>query len=499
MNFGWQKIRLSEHRFLSPLADLYGDIELENFTLDPSKEFSRTECDGVITLRGWIGERMVGIIFNDFRVNGGSFGKACGLRASTFIREMDAQGCPIILALNTIGLRIMEGRTVARNSFSMVPALKKFTESNLLITVTVGRCLGIGAILFALGQYRVGIRGEGLLSLAGPEVMRLFFGAKVAFEDLASVERNFEQTPLVHELLADKGVAFKRIRQLLLFPQAEAVDFPETVVVSASLKKSDPKLFSILSSIGESPIEVFGQRSAVVRAFILKRKDHGLVGVLINPPGNANNMISTATLQKYSDAMDFFKAMGVPVISVLDAPGVDPRVEQMDNNLLKSIVDISLRIMDYPHGLMGVVAGRCFGGSSVLGFPRYFGSNRVVAFKGCQLGIMHESIITQLLSSSPRLQEEWNKASQAQTPDLKDLIDEGIIDALIDESDLGAQVELFLEELRPVFEAPVEIMRPVFREVRRLRGRHLRQPLRESSHRASLLVAQLKNPARSRH
>lgn len=490
MNVSWQKIRLSDHRFLAPLQDLYGDIEVENFTQDDSgknaQEFSRMGCDGVITLRGLIGGRWVGIIYNDFRVNGGSFGKACALRATEFVRVMDAQGCALVFALNSLGLRIMEGRTAAQNAFSLVPALKKFSKNNLLITVTIGRCLGLGAILFALGKYRIGIRGGGLLNLAGPEVMRLFFGAKVVFEELASVERNFEQTTLVHELLADKTVAFKRIRQLVLAPQTEAgLDFPESVVVSAAIQKSDPRLVSILSQVGEVPLEVFGQRSAVVRAFIVKRKNRRL-GVLINPPGNVNNMVTCATLQKYSDALDFFKSLRLPVLSFLDAPGIDPRVEQMDGNILQKIVDVTSRMIDYPHGLMGVMVGRGFGGSNVLGFPKCFGSNRVIALTGAQIGIMHESIVDQLLSGSPRLQEQWDKALSEQTPDLKDLLAEGIIDALIDQSELDGQVEIFVRGL----ESPV-VRRPQVPLLRRQLTKHVERP--------EVLAAATKSGARSRH
>src|SRR5581483_10434819 len=118
----------------------------------------------------------------------------------------------------------------------------------------------------------------------------------------------------------------------------------------------------------------------VVRAFLVQKKGTGeRLGVLINPPGNTNNMISAETLQKYSDALDFFKALRVPAISMLDAPGIDPRIEQMDKGILKLAVDVSAKIIDYPHGLMGVVVGRCYGGSSVLAFPKYFGSKRIVA------------------------------------------------------------------------------------------------------------------------
>ena len=444
MSFTWQAIRISEHRFLSPLLDLYGDVAAESFTLDGTKEFSRAECDGIITIRARIGDRWVGVIYNDFRVNGGSFGSQASRRVCAFVELMGALDAPIVLGLSTLGVRIMEGRTVALDAFSVIPALKKFASRSTLITITMGRCLGIGALLFPLGHYRIGVTSEGLLNLAGPEVMRMFFGSKLNFDEIASCERSFQNTQMIHELVAEKSTAMKRARQLLLLPGVEAhVDFPETVNIPASIAKCDDRLFSLLAMLGDHPIEVFGQRSALVRAFLMRRGNR-LVGVLINPPGNMNNMISAETIQKYSAALDFFKSLRIPAISLLDAPGIDPRVEQMDRGLLTHIVDVASRIIDYPYGLMGVGIGRGYGGSSVLSFPKFFGANRVVALNGAQIGIMHESIISTLFDGSPRLTEEWKRSQATETPDLADMIKAGLVDAVIDERELGRELDIFL-------------------------------------------------------
>jgi len=132
------------------------------------------------------------------------------------------------------------------------------------------------------------------------------------------------------------------------------------------------------------------------------------------------------------------------VISILDTPGMDPRVGEAERDLIGWITQTAGRAVAYPHPKMGVLWGRAFGGATSLGFPKIFGGTKVLAVRGCTLGIMHESIIEKLLSGSPRLLEQWKGSVQAEDPELRDLIDSGTIDFLIEPDQLAEHIDDFL-------------------------------------------------------
>ena len=121
-----------------------------------------------------------------------------------------------------------------------------------------------------------------------------------------------------------------------------------------------------------------------------------------------------------------------------------PRFDQSDANNLRRMLAVGSKIIHYPHGAMGVVTGRCFGGASTLVFPKIFGGRRTVALRGSRMGTMNESIIARLLQGSPRLLAQWRQVAATQDPGLTDLLAEGSLDAVIDPADLAGEIDRFL-------------------------------------------------------
>jgi propionyl-CoA carboxylase beta chain len=196
------------------------------------------------------------------------------------------------------------------------------------------------------------------------------------------------------------------------------------------------------------PIELVAGWCSRLRLYLGRRKG-APIGIFINPPGRSNNLITVRTLDKYAAGLDLFRALGVPIVSFLDSPGFDPRIEQSEANNFRRMLAVGNLIIRYPHGAMGVVTHRCFGGAATLLFPKVFGGQRVVALRGCRVGVMQDSIVDRLLGGCPRLHEQWRKAAASQTPDLADLLDHGSIDAVIDLPQLGDEIDRFLRLVSP--------------------------------------------------
>lgn len=221
---------ISEVVFLKQYRPLF-DSPVCSFYINPdSHKNLRKEFDGLITMVGKVDGREVGLIACDFKIFGGSFGVESSDRVCAFLREMRRRNIPVLFFLETIGVRIMEGRKVFPHAFRIIKELKDFVQDNLFITAAVGSCLGLGALLFEVGDYRFGIKSKSTLNLTGPEVFKMFFGQSVDFEKIASVEKQQDISALVHENVEDKQVVMERMREILLhqnFATNGEVDLPQ--------------------------------------------------------------------------------------------------------------------------------------------------------------------------------------------------------------------------------------------------------------------------------
>ncbi len=450
-NFVFHDVLIRDLSYLGAVRELTGHPICQIF-LDADEEPCRQNFDGVLTALVKIGSQQVGLILNDFRINGGSFGIRNSKRITAFFEYLTHRGLSAIYIGNSSGVRIMEGRSVFDFAFGVLPALKRFCAENLFVTCSIGKTIGLGAVLFGYGHLRLAVRESGQINLTGPEVFKLFFGSDEGFRTAACSERHFEKSLFVQEHVDSKEEGYRRMADLFHFindrptpqiPQSRTDEWMGERPDVQLLSSSSQELESLLHQMGEASFEVFPDLSPVVRTFLV-RKDGKLFGVFANPPGHPQNMITSAAISRYIAALQFFRRVGIPIVSLLDSPGGDPRVTESDKNFIGLYVSVINEIVDYPHPKLGIVNGRCFGGATVLAFPKVFGSQAAVAVENSQIGIMHASIIDRLLAGVPRLAGQWQNIKEQQKADLSDLIKQGSVDRVIRKDQIGNEVLRFL-------------------------------------------------------
>ncbi|MBK9294994.1 MAG: hypothetical protein IPM57_11245 [Oligoflexia bacterium] len=452
--YSWEKTTTDQLKFLPVLEAIFTSPDIFVWA---SEKVDRISQDGLATVRGTIGKQTVGVAYNDFRVNGGSFGQELSKRLCAFVEELSKTNSPLIFIFNTIGLRIMEGRTAFDDAFKTVPAILNHKKCAPVFCLSMGLTLGLGAVLFKLGHYRVATEKESFINLTGPEVMKMFFGHEVSFEAIASARSQFANSTLIHEITATKEAAANKFQKLILFSEQEVdplthhsanevSSFGEHIGLEAMehLNTPEKNIKQILNYFSGNYIEVFNQLNPIVRTFLVKH--HGqLVGVFVNPPGNPNNIITSATLQRYQYALDLFQALEIPIISFLDTAGIDPRTQNAkDKDIITEFATTAQKIIDYPYSKMGFFCGRGYGGANVLGMPKIYGAKSTYAIQGSRVGIMHPSLIETLLSGSPRLLEKWQQARAKETDDLKDLIEKQTVDGIVTPEDVPGIINHFM-------------------------------------------------------
>jgi len=423
------------HAFLRKLFDAFGFRALRVW-VDAgvsAESFDRLGCEGLVTALGECDGRTIAIAWSDFRVKASSYGRTNSRRFAAFLHHLRAlpDAVPLIYVVNSAGLSLMEGRSAFGAAFELWPELLRHAEERLLLTCAVGKCLGLAPLLFGLGHYRVAVARATHINLTGPEVIRLFFGTGVDFDSRAAAERCLECHDLVHEVVPSLDDALRVCRGLI----AHVPGPPPTL---------GPRTGAVLTQILDgAPREVVPGWCPRVRLFIGTHRGMPL-GIFVNPLERSNNMITVRTLEKYAAGLDLFRALGLPIVSILDAPGIDPRFDQSDANNIRRILWAGEKIIRYPHGAMSIVAGRCFGGATALAIPKVFGGTRTIALRGAQFGVMHERIVEQVLSGSPRLLAEWRSSAARQDAGFSDLLAQGSLDAVVDPVDLPGELDRFL-------------------------------------------------------
>lgn len=449
--YEWKEIALRDFHFLSVLAGIYGENAHVELYWDPSLEFNRVQADGVIAVRGFVNNQRISVILNDFRVNGGSFGRKNMNRLNQFMAQIEKHDGSLIFVLNTLGARFTEGRSLFAEVFSMIPALQSYRTNHLYVAATLGKCLGMGALFLGQAHYRIALGTESLINLTGPEVLSLFFGKEVPdFKEFASAGHQFKTNSLIHEILPDTASLYLRLRELVSYPASIESNASENLLIphegNPKYLKSERALVNILNEIGTKACEVFPQLSSVARTFLIQRGGRTM-GMIANPPLHPNNLLTVEAIERSQFAMALFAAMKIPVLSIIDSPGGDPRASESDADAILKMVELVHTMIDYPHGKMGIVSGRCFGGSCMFAFPKIFGSQHTVAIEGAQLGIISDFIVEKLLERNPRMKLEWAKNQNIDLPDLSDMIAAGQLNAVIPMTQLGTQVEVFLSRL----------------------------------------------------
>jgi acetyl-CoA carboxylase carboxyltransferase component len=427
---------------LSPMLDAVGAVEC----FSPSGlHYDRREADGFITLRVSHERGAFGVVYNDFKLKGGSFSKGNSERLAAFFDRMTDEGLPVAFLVDTMGVRLMDGRAVVKPGFNIIPGLLRFRERQLLVTCNMGRALGLGAVLYAAGHYRMAIAGRSLARLAGPEVMRMFFGKAPDPATDATFGQPSQGGTLVNDVSATRAEMLARARMLVSGATGEPAgrdsgdagpDFPDLRAAGTP----EAKLSALVAAVSDGATELFTTLSPSVRTYLATR--HGRrFGLFVNPPGHLDNLVTAQTLDRYTAALDLFRVMGLPVVSFIDTPGGDPR----DNSdLILKLWQVAQRIVDYPHPRMGMCVGRGFGGAIMLGFPKFLGSRAAYVLKGASVGLMNAQLIDSLLATSKRLAEEWKTTRATQTADCADLIADGIIDGVLAPADVVPALDRFL-------------------------------------------------------
>jgi long-chain acyl-CoA carboxylase carboxyl transferase subunit len=307
--------------------------------------------DGVVTGRGTISGRPVGVFSHDQTVSGGSLGEMFGRKVAQLMEWCAMVACPIVGINDSGGARIQDAVT----SLAWYAELGRRHEalSGLVpqISIILGKCAG-GAVYSPIqDDLLVAVRDQGYFFVTGPDVIQEVTGEDVSLDELGGADAQARYGNL-HQVVESEAAAFQYVRDFLSFLPSNCFD--RAPIVNPGLEPEiTPSDLELDSIVPDSDNMAYDMHEILLRIFDdgdfldvaaqtgpaiitgYARVDGRPVGVVANQPMHLSGSIDNEASDKAARFIRFCDAFNVPLVFVVDTPGFLPGVEQEKNGIIK--------------------------------------------------------------------------------------------------------------------------------------------------------------------
>ena len=314
----------------------------------------------------------------DFTTKGGSIGHANAAKRSRLVRLATEQKLPLILMLEGAGERV--GNNTERypnvpNDLQLVADLKGTVP---VITLVLGASAGHGALTGMFADFIV-MRKDAALFTAGPPLVALSLGVDISAEDLGGARVHAYESGVVHNVAESDQDAIDQAKRYLSFLSSG----PEQATDNSPRELTSEALLDIIPPQANTPYDMrlviqtlvdqgdfFELQPLYGRAMLLGlgRVAGQAVMVMANQPMVLAGSIDTAAAQKAAHFIEVADQLGLPLISLIDNPGVLPGPQSEKAGILKAAGRMFYAQRRFRGRKIVVTLRKAYGfGSSVMG------------------------------------------------------------------------------------------------------------------------------------
>ena len=303
-------------------------------TTIPNKQ---TPADGVVTGFGKIEGRQAAVVAEDFTILGGSLGINNFLKKTRMIELAQRDKLPIVWLFDGAGARTDEfiGEGLApMHHFMDIAKLSGVTPQ---IAGVLGPCAGDSSLLPAMMEFIVMVEGTAMLAAGGPPLVKMGTGEDVTKEELGGTDLHCRISGVGDNRAVDDADAIRQIRRYLSYMPTNTYEYPPYVEPDDSPDRRDEGLAGILPENKRRPYDMkkiidrvvdrdsfFEIKSDFAKMMItgLARMNGHAVGIIANQPMVMAGAITAAAGAKHRHFMDLCNAFHLPIIFLMDTPGV---------------------------------------------------------------------------------------------------------------------------------------------------------------------------------
>lgn len=339
--------------------------------------------DGLVGGTGRIDGRTTVILAEDFTVKGGSIGHPNAAKRSRLVRLALEQQYPLVLMLDGAGERADNQNERYPNAPGDLQLVADLQGQVPVITMVLGTSAGHGALTGMFADLVIMLEGSAMFT-AGPPLVQAALGITTSPEELGGAKMHTSESGVAHNLGKTEHECFAMARYFLsLLPCRTGEDLRET----RTLKPAQPRLLEHLLDI----IPPQANQSYDIRAVLVElvdeqslfelQPDYGRnivvamarIGgipcmIIANQPAVMAGAITTQAADKASHFIEVANAFDLPLISLLDNPGVMPGPDAEKSGVLRAAGKMFAAQRRYRGQKIVVTLRKAFGfGSSVMG------------------------------------------------------------------------------------------------------------------------------------
>lgn len=340
-------------------------------------------ADALVGGTGRIDGATTVIIAEDFTVKGGSIGHPNAAKRARLVRLASEQQWPLVLLLDGAGERASnqsERYPHAPGDLQLVADLKGRVP---VVTLVLGTSAGHGALTGMFADLIIMAEGATLFS-AGPPLVQASLGRAVTPEELGSARLHASQSGVAHNIGASEDDCLAMARRFLGYlPRRAGAALPEThdtpdtgvreldalLDIIPPLPQQGYNMLAVLELLADAG-SLFELQPLYGRNLVTALARIGGVPCLIlaNQPAVQAGAITREAAEKATHFLEMAAAFSLPVVSLVDNPGVMPGPASEQSGILKAAGRMFLAQRACRARKVVVTLRKAFGfGSSVMG------------------------------------------------------------------------------------------------------------------------------------
>ncbi|WP_435592677.1 acyl-CoA carboxylase subunit beta [Nocardia sp. bgisy118] len=429
--------------------------------------------DGVVTGRGTVDGRAVVVISHDQTVYGGSIGEMFGRKVAAAMDLAADVGCPFVAINDSGGARVQDTATSLAWYAALSRRQLRMSGAVPQVSLMLGKCAA-GAVYSPINTDVLIATESAYMFVTGPDIIRETTGEEVTLEELGGAF-NQAQNGNIHHIAVDERAAFAWARNYLNFMPSNCFEQPPIVNpgLEPGLTDSDRELNAIIPDSDRAGYDMYDVLArifddgdfhevgdAAARNLItgFARVDGRSVGVIANQPLVASGAIDARCSDKSAHFIRLCDAFGLPLIFVVDTPGVLPGVEEEKIGVIKRGGRFFYAVTEATVPIVTVIVRKAYGGAYAVMGSKQLGGDINLAWPTARIAVMGAEAAVSLTqrrqlaavpeSERPALRQQLIDFYNATMATPWTAAERGYIDAVIEPAHTRLEIRKALRLLR---------------------------------------------------
>lgn len=340
-------------------------------------------ADALVGGTARIEDRGIVVLAEDFTVKGGSIGHPNAAKRTRLVRLALERQLPLVLLLDGAGERTTNQQERYPNTPNDLQLVADLKGQVPIVTLVLGTSAGHGALTGMLADLIV-MADHATLFSAGPPLVKAALGIDTTPAELGSAAVHTGQSGVAHNRCATEQECFAMARYFLsLLPSRAGEPPPQKREHSAAAPRSTQRLLDIIPPQASQSYDVRDvlQELVDVQSLFEVQPDYGRtivtalarIGgvpclVVANQPAVQAGAITREAAEKASHFIEVANSFGLPLVSLLDNPGVMPGPDAERSGVLRAAATMFAAQRRYRGTKVVVTLRKAFGfGSSAMG------------------------------------------------------------------------------------------------------------------------------------